>query len=368
MKKLTAILCGIALLGAFTVNISAQDADDKKEPFAWHIIIKERDEVGLDAKAYQEALSKAFKSFGDTVEDEATADNITLYIVIGKDDEDDDNDGKPDAEDTDDYGDSFADDAEDDEDDVTVYDMDKDPKFSAILGELPDEDKGDGMYISITSEDGSQNVYVTKADTFNPKAEEKEGAAPALERFFGHAPARKSLFATGDYPCSQSWDYRNCIKNYQAVQEQARKEREEAEKKAKAEAEAKAKAEAEANKSKAWVTLLKSGQTLNPDSKVENPAGRFAFQSDGNIVVYNKQNKPVWSSGSVVEWYDGSAKELKMQADGNLVVFRKDKFGETKECWNSNTKGNDQAILQIEWNLLKLRFVGKDGKVIKNLN
>ena len=365
MKKLATLLFGIALMGAMPAKMTAQDADQKKDAFAWHIIIKQRDDVGLNTNHYQEALSKAFKSFGDTVEDSATADNITLYIVIGKDDADDDNDGKPDAEDTDAYGDGFADKGES----VTVYDMDKDPKFADVMGELADEDKEDGLYISITSEDGSENVYVSKADSFKPKAEEKkEGANPA-ERFFGHALAPKSLFAAPSQdPCAGSWDRQNCIKNYQAAQEQAKREREEAEKKAKADAEAKAKSEAEANKSKGWVTILKSGQTFAPDAKVENPAGRFIFQSDGNVVLYDKQNKAVWSSGSIAQWYDGNGKEIKMQADGNLVVIVANWTGETKEFWNSNTKGNAEAVLQVEWSLLKLRFVGKDGKVIKFLN
>lgn len=368
MKKLATLLLGIALFGVMPVRMAAQDADDKKDNFAWHIIVKERDDVDFPVKAYQEALSKAFKSFGDTVEDEASADNITLYIVVGKDDKDDDNDGIPDAQDTDDYGDGFADNGEN----VTVYDMDKDPTFSKVTNELPDEDKAEGLYLSITSEDGSENVYVTKADSFKPKADEKKDAAQGgAEQLLGHALARQSFFTAPvgqDYPCAQAWDYITCLKNYEVAKEQARKEREEAEKKAKAEAEARAKAEAEANKSKGWVTVLKSGQTLPAEGKVENPAGRFVFQSDGNIVLYDKQNKAKWNSGSIAAWYDGKGKELKMQPDGNLVVFLSDSFSATKEFWNSNTKGNDQAVLQVEWSLFKLRFVGKDGKVIKNLN
>ena len=55
----------------------------------------------------------------------------------------------------------------------------------------------------------------------------------------------------------------------------------------------------------------------------------FCLQGDGNFVVYDSGNRPVWASGT-----DGSgAVHVLMQADGNLVVYNQ--HGQAK--WSSGT-------------------------------
>lgn len=68
---------------------------------------------------------------------------------------------------------------------------------------------------------------------------------------------------------------------------------------------------------------------------------RFAFvhQADGNVVLYDDQERPLWSNGTV-----GLDSELLiMQDDGNLVLYATD----GSALWHSDTAGNPGAQLEV---------------------
>jgi len=66
---------------------------------------------------------------------------------------------------------------------------------------------------------------------------------------------------------------------------------------------------------------------------------RTVFQGDGNLVVFNPSNKPVWDSHT-----DGKGTILAMQADGNLVIYAPG----GKAVWHSNTYGNPGSSLAFQ--------------------
>lgn len=47
-----------------------------------------------------------------------------------------------------------------------------------------------------------------------------------------------------------------------------------------------------------WVTLLASGQALAKNVSLSNENGSFVFQKDGNVVLYDKNKKPMWASNT----------------------------------------------------------------------
>lgn len=81
----------------------------------------------------------------------------------------------------------------------------------------------------------------------------------------------------------------------------------------------------EFNKGKEWLTFTKY---------------LFTFQRDGNLVLYNPQNKPIWDS----QTYGKNASFLAMQSDGNLVIYDKN----SQPIWASNTHGNPGSVLAIQ--------------------
>lgn len=87
---------------------------------------------------------------------------------------------------------------------------------------------------------------------------------------------------------------------------------------------------------------LMEGEELLPDQKIQSPNGRFTLiqQKDGNLVLYNQDNRPLWASGK-------NGKMIKnciMQKDGNLVQYSKYNIAE----WASNTNGNAGAYLELQ--------------------
>lgn len=61
----------------------------------------------------------------------------------------------------------------------------------------------------------------------------------------------------------------------------------------------------------------------------KNPGAFFDLQADGNMVIYNKDSKPIWSSGT----YSNLVSHLVMQTDGNLVLYNSSYHA----IWQSNT-------------------------------
>ncbi|MBS0471923.1 MAG: hypothetical protein JSR60_12675 [Proteobacteria bacterium] len=59
--------------------------------------------------------------------------------------------------------------------------------------------------------------------------------------------------------------------------------------------------------------------------------GEFRVQSDGNVVVYDEHNKPVWHAQTYAGENTMSLSRLVMQDDGNLVLYRPD----GKAAWST---------------------------------
>ena len=79
---------------------------------------------------------------------------------------------------------------------------------------------------------------------------------------------------------------------------------------------------------------------LDVDRKYYSPNANYyaKFQSDGNLVVYDKSNRWVWQSGTA---YTG--KTCKMQVDGNLVIYD----AKNNPVWHSHTNEMRNAVLYL---------------------
>jgi len=63
---------------------------------------------------------------------------------------------------------------------------------------------------------------------------------------------------------------------------------------------------------------------------------RFIFQGDGNLVVYNPSNNPLWHTGTM-----GQAARLIWQTDGNLVLYD----AVNQPLWSSATQGQGARLI-----------------------
>jgi hypothetical protein len=54
--------------------------------------------------------------------------------------------------------------------------------------------------------------------------------------------------------------------------------------------------------------------------RVGSDGGKLAFQTDGNLVLYNSAGRALWQS----QTYGRNASKLSLQTDGNIVVYRAD--------------------------------------------
>lgn len=73
--------------------------------------------------------------------------------------------------------------------------------------------------------------------------------------------------------------------------------------------------------------------------------GRFVFQDDGNAVIYDGNNKPLWNTGTA-----GIGHNFVFQNDGNLVMYSRAGV----PVWYSNTtnKGGEYLIFQDDRNFV----------------
>ncbi|KAG4066458.1 hypothetical protein HA402_007094 [Bradysia odoriphaga] len=73
--------------------------------------------------------------------------------------------------------------------------------------------------------------------------------------------------------------------------------------------------------------------------------GRFVFQEDGNAVIYDGNNKPLWNTGTA-----GIGHSFVFQNDGNLVMYSRAGV----PVWNSHTanKGGENLIFQDDRNFV----------------
>lgn len=103
-----------------------------------------------------------------------------------------------------------------------------------------------------------------------------------------------------------------------------------------------------------------SARQILPGGSIRSPSGRYrlAYQSDGNLVLYDDQSQlALWSAGT------GGTKPGRavMQGDGNFVIY--DAAGVA--LWASSTTGNPAAyiVLQDDGNLVIYR---PDGQPVWN--
>lgn len=87
---------------------------------------------------------------------------------------------------------------------------------------------------------------------------------------------------------------------------------------------------------------LGPGETLTAGRELRSPNGEYVLrmQPDGNLVLYDNQNKPVWESGT----FGRGVVEAVMQPDGNLAL--KTRLGRT--VWASDTDGARGARLTVQ--------------------
>jgi hypothetical protein len=103
-----------------------------------------------------------------------------------------------------------------------------------------------------------------------------------------------------------------------------------------------------------WLTDTLQNRAMTPGQSLKSKNGlyRFAFQTDGNLVVYNLQNKALWNSGT----YTKPAVNLEMQPGGNLVLYD----AARNPLWATWTSvPNSYLILQNDGNLV---LYSPDGK------
>jgi hypothetical protein len=99
--------------------------------------------------------------------------------------------------------------------------------------------------------------------------------------------------------------------------------------------------------------------TLYPGDLIEsiNIEYRLIYQNDGKLVLYDKNNVPLWQSSSSL-----NPSKAVLKTDGSLVLFDK----QQKPYWSSNIKGNGsfKLILQDNGDLI---IYNKDGKQVEIL-
>ncbi len=66
---------------------------------------------------------------------------------------------------------------------------------------------------------------------------------------------------------------------------------------------------------------------------------KVVFQKDGNLVVYNKNDKIIWSAGT----HDKGADRLSLLPNGDLVIYK-----QVYPVWSSGTHGNPGSVLAVQ--------------------
>ncbi|MDB9504960.1 S8 family serine peptidase [Spirulina major CS-329] len=69
------------------------------------------------------------------------------------------------------------------------------------------------------------------------------------------------------------------------------------------------------------------------------PGYKLAFQGDGNLVMYNADDEPIWATGTA----GSGANKLSIQGDGNVVLYKDD-----SPLWATDTYGNDGAYFAVQ--------------------
>ncbi len=87
---------------------------------------------------------------------------------------------------------------------------------------------------------------------------------------------------------------------------------------------------------------LNPGQKLLRGEALVSSNGKYSLnlQDDGNLVLYDDQQKALWSSGTA----NIAIKEGIMQTDGNFVLYRYDGVS----AWNSKTDTSPGGFIIIQ--------------------
>ena len=104
----------------------------------------------------------------------------------------------------------------------------------------------------------------------------------------------------------------------------------------------------------ATTVILASGQRLRGDESRRVGDFNLVYQLDGNLVLYAPAG-PLWSSGTPNE----SVGVTSMQGDGNLVVYDDDEV----PVFNTGTHGNPGAQLHLDANGT-LYIIATDGRTL----
>jgi uncharacterized protein YkwD len=83
-------------------------------------------------------------------------------------------------------------------------------------------------------------------------------------------------------------------------------------------------------------TCLQPGQSIQSNNKLHT----LVLQTDGNVILYNNQNKALWTTNTA----GVQPRDLFMQPDGDLVLY--DTSGTSR--WCSQTSNNPGAFLNIQ--------------------
>jgi hypothetical protein len=87
---------------------------------------------------------------------------------------------------------------------------------------------------------------------------------------------------------------------------------------------------------------LSSGQRLVPGQYIrsDNMLHTLIMQGDGNVVLYDRNCKPLWATNT-----NGvKARDFRMESNGSLVLYSTD----GRARWNSGTGTNHGAFLNIQ--------------------
>jgi hypothetical protein len=85
---------------------------------------------------------------------------------------------------------------------------------------------------------------------------------------------------------------------------------------------------------------IRANQTIPLGGSLSNGQYRFAFQTDGNLVIYNGQNQAIWSPNIAKR---GAVRAV-LQSDGNFVVYN----GANQALFNTGTQGHPGARFTMQ--------------------
>lgn len=87
---------------------------------------------------------------------------------------------------------------------------------------------------------------------------------------------------------------------------------------------------------------LNSGDILKVGASIisQNGQYRLTLQGDGNLVLYNSANSPLWASNTM----NNNVAQIAMQTDGNMVMMDTG----NQQIWSTGTSGNSGAYLIVQ--------------------